>query len=124
MDTTFAERFDEALKIRDVKPAEFARKTGISESVISQYRSGRYVPKQKRLELFSELLQVSIPWLMGGDTPMELPQPVSQIASAHPLMQIYDNLNKLGQERLMQYAEDLSGNDKYKKCTDITENIG
>ncbi len=71
MEATFSARFTEALNIRDIKPAELARRTGINESVISQYRSGKYIPKQKRLEVLSKALNVSIPWLMGYDVPME-----------------------------------------------------
>lgn len=44
---------------------------GISEAVISQYRSGKYEPKQDRLDEFAKALDVSEGWLMGYDVPME-----------------------------------------------------
>lgn len=68
---TFGERLREALDIRHMSAAELSRLTGISEGMISQYKSGAYVAKQKNLELFSTVLNVSIPWLMGQDVPME-----------------------------------------------------
>lgn len=39
----------------------------------------------------------------------------------HPLLKIYDDLNADGQERLMEYAEDLADMPKYKKCSDFEE---
>lgn len=69
---TFGERLKEALDKRNLSAAELSRRTGISEGMISQYKSGAYVAKQKKLELFSKALNVSIPWLMGQDVPMEL----------------------------------------------------
>lgn len=67
---TFSERFCKILEIRQISAAELSRRTGINESVISQYKKGDYEPKQRRLELLSNILNVSIPWLMGADVPM------------------------------------------------------
>ena len=36
-----------------------------------QYKSGKYVAKQKRLDAYANILNVSIPWLMGEDVPMK-----------------------------------------------------
>lgn len=69
---TFGERLKEALEKRNLSAAELSRRTGISEGMISQYKSGAYVAKQKKLEIFSKALNVSIPWLMGQDVSMEL----------------------------------------------------
>jgi len=67
----FASRLCRALEVRNLTAADLSRLTKITEGVISQYKSGKYVPKQKRLELLSQVLNVSIPWLMGYDVPME-----------------------------------------------------
>lgn len=66
----FSERLDEALKKRDVSPAELARRIGVNEGAISNYRRGRYSPKQNRVEEIATALGVSIAWLMGADVPM------------------------------------------------------
>lgn len=73
--TTFAKRLTQALKIRGITAAEFSRRMGISEAVISQYRSGKYEPKQDRLDEFAKALDVSEGWLMGYDVPMERQSP-------------------------------------------------
>lgn len=72
MPNSFANRLKKALEIRGITAAELSRATNTPESVISQYKNGLYEPKQRRLQNFSEVLQVSIPWLMGADVPMDI----------------------------------------------------
>ena len=62
----FKDRLEEALKMRDMKPAELARISGISEGAISQYRKGAYNATQRNLERLACVLRVPIPWLMGA----------------------------------------------------------
>ena len=68
---TFQERLEEAISLRDLSPAELSRISGVNEGSISQYRSGAYKASQRSLEKLSKALNVSIPWLMGADVPME-----------------------------------------------------
>lgn len=68
---TFAERLIEALKIRRMSPAELSRKIDVDEGTISNYKKGKYEPKQKRTQVIANVLNVSIDWLMGADVPME-----------------------------------------------------
>ena len=62
----FSDRLEEALRMREMTPAELARKTGIGEGAISQYRKGAYKATQSNLEKIANALNVSIPWLMGA----------------------------------------------------------
>lgn len=68
----FSIRLCEALEARHMTAAELSRKLGINEGTVSQYKSGAYEPKQRRLQAIAEILNVSIPWLMGADVPMEV----------------------------------------------------
>ena len=61
----FKDRLEEALSLRSMKPSELAKKTGIGEGAISQYRKGAYKASQRNLEKISKALNFSIPWLMG-----------------------------------------------------------
>lgn len=61
----FKERLEQALTMRNIKPAELSKITGIGEGAISQYRKGSYKASQRNLEKISSALRVSIPWLMG-----------------------------------------------------------
>lgn len=66
---TFAERFSEALKLRDISAADLSRMLNINEGTLSQYKKGLYEPKQRRTEAIAKALNVSVAWLVGGDVP-------------------------------------------------------
>jgi SOS-response transcriptional repressor LexA len=59
------------MSLRDIKPSELAKLSGVNEGAISQYRKGSYKAGQRSLEKLAAVLRVSIPWLMGADVPME-----------------------------------------------------
>lgn len=86
---TFAERLREALAIRHMTAAELSRRLNVNEGTISQYKSGLYEPKQKRTHAIAEILRVSIPWLMGGDVPMEPVEEKPLPKSIIPLKKVY-----------------------------------
>lgn len=67
----FKTRFNKALEIRGKKPIDVVKATGISESAISQYRSGLTEPKRERLAKIADYLKVNPTWLLGLDVPME-----------------------------------------------------
>lgn len=69
--STFKERLNQALSIRNIKPVELFEKTGISESTISQYRSGYAQPKEDKLLLISNALDVNPAWLLGLNVRMD-----------------------------------------------------
>ena len=64
-------RISKALAIRGMKQSELCEKTKIPKSAISQYVSGSFEPKQDRLFLIAQALDVDPVWLMGFDVPME-----------------------------------------------------
>ena len=66
----FNVRLVEALQLRNMKPAELSRISGISEGMISSYRHGNYKASQRNLEKLAKAINVSIPWLMGADVPI------------------------------------------------------
>ena len=68
---TCATRIIRALELRGMRQIDLVEKTGIPKSAISQYCAGSFKPKQKRLFLIAEALNVDEAWLMGLDVPME-----------------------------------------------------
>ena len=71
MKETFANRLNQILKIRNIRPSELAEKSGVPKSAISQYLSGLYEAKQKNIDKLSRALNINEAWLMGHDVPME-----------------------------------------------------
>ena len=68
---TCAERIKKALFIKGMKQSDLCRLTNIPKSALSQYISGAFEPKQDRIYLMTQALNVSEAWLMGLDVPME-----------------------------------------------------
>ena len=66
-----SKRIAKALSIRNMKQSELCEKTKIPKSAISQYLSGAFEPKQDRLHIIANALDVDPVWLMGYDVPME-----------------------------------------------------
>ena len=61
----------DARKESGLTQKELSEKTGISESTLSQYKGGYSKPKDKRLALLANALEVAPAWLMGLNVPME-----------------------------------------------------
>lgn len=59
------ERFQEILDERGMKPSDVAKATGVSTSTLSAWKLGRYSPKQEKLKMIADYLQVNLAWLMG-----------------------------------------------------------
>lgn len=66
-----SERIQTALKLRGLRQYELCKLTNIPKSAMSQYISGNFEPKQDRIYLMAQALNVSEAWLMGLDVPME-----------------------------------------------------
>lgn len=64
---TFAERLKFGMNEKGIAAVDLSRKSGVSESMISNYRAGRYEATQVNLQKLAEALDVSIAWLMGYD---------------------------------------------------------
>ena len=83
---SFSSRLDEALTIKNISAAELSRKIGVYEATISNYRKGKYEPKQDRLEDIAKALDVSVAWLMGADVPMNNTPPAIQLTEGEELL--------------------------------------
>ena len=68
---SFKNRLSKALERRNLKPVELHEKTGLSESLISKYLSGVTIPRQRKIDILSDALNVNPVWLLGYDVPME-----------------------------------------------------
>lgn len=69
--STTSLRLQEIMKLREMKQADLARKTGISRGAISNYVLGRYEPKSDIINTLAMVLNCSEMWLWGYDVPMQ-----------------------------------------------------
>lgn len=63
------DRLQEALEMKNMRPVDFCKVTGIPKGAVSYYLAGRSEPKADRLYIMSQALDVSEAWLMGYDVP-------------------------------------------------------
>lgn len=71
MKETCSDRIKKALNIRGMKPIDLVEKSGVKKSALSQYMSGKIIPRQNSLHMLATALEVDEGWLMGYDVPME-----------------------------------------------------
>ncbi len=124
MKTTTGERLKEYMRLNNCRQVDILTKCEpyckkynekLGKSILSQYISGYYEPKQQKITILAEALDVSEAWLMGYDVPMER----DMTADQEELMSDYDRLNQTGRDRLMAYAKELTK--LYRKETSNAE---
>lgn len=112
---TCAERIKIALHIKGMKQSDLCRLTKIPKSALSQYISGAYEPKQDRIYLMAQALNVNETWLMGLDVPME-----RQVKKDSPTEE-----SKLTEgEKLMLEAYRRASNDVKPLLVEMVDKLG
>lgn len=61
----FSKRLAKALEIRNMKPSDIAKNTGLSHALISQYLSGKFVAKSDKIILLAKGLNINELYLAG-----------------------------------------------------------
>ena len=64
-------RIKKAMNLRGLTQSDIVEKTNIKKSALSQYINGKITPRQNAIGELAKILNVSEPWLMGYDVPME-----------------------------------------------------
>ena len=95
----FANRLTIAMDAAGLTAADLARRLGISDAIISQYRNGKYKPRQDRLYQISQILGVSPAWLIGLD------QPVTEEQLDQELVSLLGQLDDVEKARAIDYIE-------------------
>ena len=115
---TISIRIKKALKIRGMKQAELCKLANIPKSSLSQYLSGDFEPKQDRIYLIAQALNVSEAWLMGFNVPMERqvkktsPSELSLTEGEKMLLDLFRLVPEDKQELVLQMIRVALGNSK------------
>ena len=99
---TIAVRIKKALKIKGMRQAELCKLANIPKSSLSQYLNGDFEPKQDRIYLMAQVLNVSEAWLMGFDVPMErqakkLPSDIKELTEGERML--LDLFNRVPEDK-------------------------
>ncbi len=110
------------MRNQNLSVADIAKKSNLPDSTVR----GIVTRKQKNIALgvafkLSQGLGVSLEYLNGMPEKEQKTNNTYINQDKHPLLDIYDNLNNEGQNKLMDYAHDLSQLPQYKKCNSISE---
>lgn len=63
----FRKRLKEMMDERGMRQVDLAAKSGVDRSLISSYLSGRYEPKDDKLQALAQALDCDAMWLAGYD---------------------------------------------------------
>lgn len=91
----FSTRLREVLKEKGITQTELSKMTAISKSVISEWLSDKYEPKQDKVYIVAEKLSVSPSWLFGVSNEKEIKS---------DLMSIYNQLTPPRQTKVYDFA--------------------
>lgn len=104
------DRLQEALDIREKKSVDLVRDLGIPKSAVSQYLSGKSQNMDsERLHSICKYLDVSEPWMMGYNVPMErnmdkknnaIVDIVAKMRTDEEFLSLVEALGKLNEEEL------------------------
>lgn len=67
MKKSFPDRFREVITNKDITQTELSNITGITQSSISDWLNGKYLPKQDKIDILAKALGVSPAYLMGWE---------------------------------------------------------
>ena len=56
--------FEKLCNSRDVTPYRVAKETGVSTSTLSSWKTGRYTPKQDKLQKIADYFGVTVDYLL------------------------------------------------------------
>lgn len=90
---SFSTRLRKAMDAKNIKQVELSEKTKIPKASINQYLSGYAEPKQDRIFILAQALDVDPVWLMGLDVPMKKKSQEDRV------LEYAKRISALGQEK-------------------------
>lgn len=123
-----ANRLKEYLEKNNLKQIDLVNMSGLARSAISQYLSGRIIPKLDKILILSKALHVDPAWLMGYDVPMEqskFPDSIYHNTNLSltefqiSILAICDSLNETGQKEAYKRLDELTQIDTYSKTLNV-----
>lgn len=125
MKSTTAERLRFLMESRGLRQTDILDKlypyckrygVNIPRNALSQYVSGKVVPKQDKLTVLGLALGVSEAWLMGYDVPMEREELHRELTEDEKtLLEYFRACNASGQQVILGTARACSGNPDMQK---------
>ena len=108
----FWENFEKLCKEKGMSPNAVAKELSIASGTVTEWKTGKRTPRNATLLKIAQFFGVSTDYLL---TEKALPEQEEPNIATKRLMELYNELNTEGQEKLLDYADDLVTSGKYKK---------
>lgn len=108
----FVKRLNQLMTEKKISQNKLSQLTGITQSSISDWANGKYKPRQDKVYLLSQALNVSPAYLLGYSDSKNLKSTMAN-ETENEVMELYNKLNKEGQEKVITYIQDLVDSGKY-----------
>ncbi len=110
---SFGSRLKERREALQLKQSELGKLLGVTGSAIGNYENGVSAPKADVLYKVFDALQCDANYLFQDD--MSQNEKNASTQKGETLIRLFDQLNEEGQEKLLDYADDLVQSEKYIK---------
>ena len=115
---SFSTRMRERREMLGLKQSDLGRLLGVTGSAVANYESGFSSPKAEVLFKAFDALQCDANYLFQDEMTTVMPSDDSAVLRVETsqeelLLNTYRSLNAEGQEKLLEYADDLSASGKY-----------
>lgn len=113
---SFSSRLRQAREQANLTQQDFAKKLGVTKNAISNYENGVSSPKWDVLLKIFDVLKVEPNFLYQDSFSLETPKTSPLTPQQSALLSSFDLLNEEGQQKALEYVEDLVLAGRYKKC--------
>ena len=114
----FWEIFEKLCKEKGMSPNAVAKDLSIASGTVTEWKKGKRTPQNATLKKIAEYFNVSVNYLLERKEKAlpekeELKTDSESLSSLKKLLDLYNELNTEGQEKLVSYADDLVTSGKY-----------
>lgn len=107
--TSFVERFNKILKEKKITQSELSKMTGITQSSISDWVRGKYIPRQDKVYVLSKALKVSPAYLLGYDDVDNKKIEITSLSKEEKdLLNNYNNSSTQGKKIILDTSKNIS----------------
>lgn len=112
---SFASRLRQAREQAGLTQQDLAKKLGVTKSAVGNYENGVSSPKWDVLIKIFDVLQVTPNFLYQDDFSTDTSESCALTPQQSTLLAAFDQLNEEGQQKAVEYVEDLVLTGRYKK---------
>ena len=112
---SFATRLRQAREQSGLTQQDLAEKLGVTKSAIGNYENGFSSPKWDVLLKIFDILQVEPNFLYQDSFSLDVSESRSLTPQQSALLSSFDQLNEEGQQKAVDYVDDLVLTGRYKK---------